>query len=352
MKHFDNSIAISLVIFSMSLLIFSSAYSSEDSFAVELLKKSYTNQRLVSHTGMLKTVAFLSEGTSDKADMSIVEIRQKDGKIRMDYKSGIFSGLSIIDDGIKIIRLDSKNRTVTISAIPFSNGDISLLLSNYEVIAKGTEKVANRTTQVLQIKPHNTQNPSRKLWIDQKTFMPLRSEHYNSDGMLIMLTFYTQIKYNAKTEDSDFSLPKDWRIVEIEQSMQKLKKEQISKTVGFDMIEPKYVPAGYVLDGFYLFYPIRNRKGNMSSFREDVKGLHIRYVDGLNTISIFEHLPLRLGRGMGRMRGMRHGWQDNSKCEFLDNRQGKVIRMTKGNLNITLVADIVEKELQKIASSF
>ncbi|MFQ6115074.1 MAG: sigma-E factor regulatory protein RseB domain-containing protein, partial [bacterium] len=225
-----------------------------------------------------------------------VEIRQKDGKMRMDYKSGIFAGLSIIDDGEKIMRVDSKNRTVVISEIPFPQDDISLLLSNYEVIAQGTEKIANRTTQILQVKPRNAQNPSKKLWIDQETFMPLRREHYNSDGVLTTLTFYTQISYDVKIKDSDFSFPKDWRIVSAPQNMRRLKKDQISETVGFDIVEPKYVPAGYVLDGFYLFSPMRNRKG-----------VHIRYVDGLNTISVFECLPPRFGRGMGGMRGMRRG---------------------------------------------
>jgi hypothetical protein len=77
MKHFDKSIAISVAIFFLSLLIFSSAYSSEDSSAIELLKKAYANQRLVSHTGMLNTVVFPGDGTSNEANTSIVEIRQK-----------------------------------------------------------------------------------------------------------------------------------------------------------------------------------------------------------------------------------------------------------------------------------
>lgn len=338
MKHFDKSIAIGVAIFSLLPLIFISAYSAEDSSAVELLKKAYANQRLVSHTGILNTVVFLGEGASGGTNASTVEIRQKDGKVRMDYKSGTFAGLSIVDDGREMMRVDSKNQNIVISAIPFSYGDMSLLLSNYQVTAKGTEKIANRTTQILQVKSRNSQNPSKKLWIDQKTFMPLRSEHYNSDGMLTTLTFYTRVEYDVKIKDSDFSFPRNWRIVSSPQNMQELKKDQISETVGFDIIEPRYVPAGYVLDGFYVFHPMGNRKG-----------IHIRYVDGLNTISVFECFQPCFGRGMDRMQ---RGWQVRPRCEFLDNRQGRAIRMMKGNLGIALVADIAEAELQKIADSF
>ena len=350
MRHFAKSTAISAAIFSLALLISNLAYSSDTS-AVELLKKAYENQHLVSHTGMLNTVVFLGDEATNEANMSIVEVRQKDGRMRMDYKSGIFAGLSIIDDGKKMMRVDSKNQSIVVSAIPFPQDDISLLLSNYEVSLDGTEQVAGRSTQILQVKSRSVKNPSKKLWIDKETFMPLRSEHYNSDGVLTTLTFYTKINYDVEIKDSDFSFPKGWRIVEEPRNTEKLSEEQISEAVGFDIVTPEYLPSGYVLDGFYLFYPMPQRKG-----------VHIRYVDGLNTISVFECIPLHLERGMGRMRrmqrgmggvrGMQRGWQDKPKCEFLDNRQGRAIRMMKGDLNITLVADIAEAELQKISDNF
>ena len=350
MKHFAKSIVVSTSIVLLSLLISNLIYASDTS-AVELLKKSYANQRLVSHTGMLKTVVFLGEG--DETNTSgVVKICQKDGKMRMDYKSGIFAGLSIIDDGQKIMRVDSKNRTVVINAAPFFDRDTSLLLSNYEVILNGTEEIAGRPTQILELKFRNTGNPSKKLWIDKETFMPLRREHYNSDGVLAMLTFYTQIDYDVKIKDSDFSVPKGWRIVEAPRNMRRFSKERISEIVGFDVVEPKYVPAGYILDGFYLFHPMRGGKA-----------VHIRYFNGLNNLSIFEVLPpwprrvmyrfrRRFGRGSRMHRGMRQMRGHRRNCEFMDNCQGRRIRMTKGDLNIILVGDIAETELQKIADSF
>jgi outer membrane lipoprotein-sorting protein len=350
MKHFAKSIVASVAVVFLSLLIFSLTYSS-DKEAVELLKKTYANQLLVSHTGTLNTVVFLG----DEKFTSTVEIRQKDGKMRMDYKESSLLGLSIIDDGKRVMRIDNKNHTVAIRPIRFAADDnISLLLSNYEVRKKGTEKIADRQTEVLQILPKREGNPGKKLWIDKETFMPLRREHYNSDGVLTTLTFYTQINYDTKIKNSDFEPPKDFRIVEPRRKMQKYSKERISEIVGFDIVEPKYVPSGYVLDGFYLF-------GKLG------KDVHIRYVDGLNTISVFEgpSLPSRRDkdglprrppnevngmRGRNKPKGKRPGSQ--VRARFLDNRRGRTIEIVKGDLNVVLVADIAEAEFQKISDSF
>jgi len=326
---------------------------------VELLRKTYANQLSISHTGTLKTTVFLGEETST----STVEIRQKNGKMRMDYKSGISVGPSIIDDGKNVMRIDNKNRMVVRSAIPSADDNISLLLSNYEVVLKGTEKVANRQTVILQILPKRKGNPSKKLWIDKLTFMPLRREYYNADGVLTTLTFYKQINYLAKIKDSDFLPPKDWRTIKSPQMMRKLSKEQIAEIVEFDIVEPKYMPEGYVLDGFYLLQPpMRRRKGENTRYI-----VHLRYVDGLNTIFIYERTfpPPRRGiRGLLRRprgkpdamrdrdgpRGMRRGRRFRPR--FLDNRRGRTIRIVKDDLNVILVADIAEAELQKIADSY
>jgi outer membrane lipoprotein-sorting protein len=351
MKQFAKSIALSLTIFYLSLLVYNLADSSELT-AVELLKKSYANQRLVSHTGMLKTVVFPGAKISDEKNASIVEIRQKDGKMKMDYKSGIFAGLSIIDDGENMMRLNRKNRIVVINAIPFPQDDVSLLLSNYEIILKGTEEIAGRQTQIIEVKPCNICGPSKKLWIDKETFMPLKKERYNSDGTLTTLTFYTKINYDAKIKDNDFSAPKDWRTVKAPRNMRKLDKKRIAEIVGFDIVEPKYVPEGYILDGFYLFHPMPRDRG-----------VHIRYVDGINSISVFEILPpwprrlmhrFRRGfsRGPQRHRGMGRRHRRGGEAWWLHGIQGKRIRVTSGDLNIIVVGDIAEEELQKIADSF
>lgn len=361
MKHFVKSVAISTaIILLLSPFCFAkrptpptekSGAASRRKHGVELIKKAYENQRLVPHKGMLNTIVFLGENAKPhRLKKSVVEIRQKDGKMRMDYKSGDIARMSIIDDGKKMMHLDYKKQNIAVRPIPFSHGDISLLLSNYEVISKGAEKIAERPVQIIQLKARHAGNPAKKIWIDIETFLPLKREHYDSDGAMITRSFYTKIDYDAQIKEHVFSHPKKWRVIEaFPLSMRKFPKEQLSEIVDFHLVEPKYVPAGYVLDGFYLFSPPVPRG----------KGVHLRYVDGLNSISVFEVLPDHFRGGIGRMRrrfgrgrGMRRGRQERPRCRMLGNRQGKMIRIVKDGLNIIVAGDIAEAELQKIAGSF
>lgn len=355
-KYFVKSIAVILATLVISGIAFPSEFSGE-----ELLKKAYQNQRLVPHEGILKTTVFLKEplrhrnripNVHPEVNSSLVKVRQKNGKMRMDYKSGQIAGLSIIDNGKNIMHLDNRKRTVIIRPMHFSHGDISVLLSNYEVIKEGKDKIAGQPTQIIRLKARHTGNPSKKLWIDTETFMPLRREHYNSDGILTTRSFYTAINYDVQVNESDFSIPKDWQIVQPPEDMGKFSKEQISRTLDFDIVEPEYLPQGYVLDGFYRFHPPPPRHG---------KGIHIRYIDGLNSISVFEvllpprgfmhRMRRRFGGGHG-MRQKRRSKQHPPRCKMLGNRQGKAIRIMKGNLDIVIAGDIAEEELQKMANSF
>jgi outer membrane lipoprotein-sorting protein len=316
-----------MTLFSLSLLIVNFSYSL-DNPAVDLLKKAYSNQRLISHSGMLKTEVFLG----DKTSSAIVEIQQKEGKVRTNYKSDVSSGLSIIDDGKKTMTIDSKNNTVTISPILELSNDISLLLSNYNIVSKGSEKIAERQTQILQVIPKHKGNPSMKLWIDIKNFLILKREYYNSDNILVSKTFYTQINFNAKINDDIFIPPSNASYLNSDLDAQKTEKDDIP----FSIIEPKYLPVGYILDGYYLFKPPSG------------KGVQLKYTDGLNSISILEVVP-----PIGRHR-MRWGWRRGREmqgCRFIDNLQGRAIKINREGLNITIVGDISENELQKIADN-
>lgn len=316
-----------LLYMAVLLLSFTSLAYSLDNSAVNLLKKAYSNQRLVSHTGTLNTEIYLG----DKTSSSIVEIWQKDGKVRTDYKSGASAGLSIIDDGKKTISIDNKSNTVVISSIPNLSNDILLLLLNYDVVSKGTEKIITYQAQIIQIIPKRKGNPSIKLWIDKKTSIILKREYYNSDNTLVSKTFYTKINYNAKINDNIFIPPSNASYSESDLDAQKTTRDGIP----FSIIEPEYLPTGYVLEGYYLFKPPSG------------KGVQLKYTDGLNSVSILEVVP-----PMGRHR-MRRGWgkgQEMQGCRFIDNLQGRAIKINKDRLNITIVGDISESEIQKIAN--
>lgn len=317
--------------------------------AVELLRESHANQRQVPHVGTLRIV----NTRNGKTKTALVEIRQKGGKTRMDYKTGRSAGQSIIDDGKQLIRLDSRRHTAVISTTPCSSGDISLLLSNHDVILERTATVANHLTQVVKVVPRHKGNPWKKLWIDTESFMPLKKEYYNSDGVLTTQTFYTDIRYDAPIKERDFALPEGWRVIQRRQSAQKMSPEQLAETLGFDIVEPGYIPAGYVLEGFYLAV----------GDDEDEQGAYIRYTNGLNSLSVLEGVPplpkrlfIRLRSFIIRLKHLverhdeRHGIEKRIE-EFLGSSQGRFIRATKGKVLVFLVGDIAKQELQKMADS-
>jgi outer membrane lipoprotein-sorting protein len=327
MKLVVKLVLFSMTIFLLSLPVTHPTYSLDNS-AVDLLKKAYSNQRLVSHTGTLKTEVFLGNKTSS----SMVDIQQKEGKVRTDYKSGLSAGLSIIDDGKKTMTINSKNNTVVVCSIPDLSNDISFLLLNYNVMTKGTEKIAERQTQILQIIPKRKGNPSTKLWIDIKTFIILKREYYNSDNTLVSKTSYTKINSNTKINDDVFIPPSQATYLESDLSAEKTTKDGIP----FSIFKPKYLPVGYVLEGYYLFKPPSG------------KGVRLRYTDGLNTISILEVVPPTGWHPMRWIWGRGRGVQ---RCRFIDNLQGRAIRIYRDKLNIAIVGDISENELQKIADN-
>lgn len=349
MKSFNKAL-IADAIAILACLMFSHFSFSADLSAVELLKQSYARERQVNHTGTLHVVNI----RNGKTKTTTVEIRQKEGKTRMDYKTGRFTKQSIVDDGKQVMHLSSRRRAATISMIPPSSGDISLLISNHDVILEGTETVANRPTYVVNVMSRHKGNPRKKLWIDAETFMSLKKEYYNSDGILTTQTFYTDIHYNVSVEESDFAVPEGWRIIQRRQGTQKMSSERLSETLGFDVVKPNYIPPRYVLEGFYLASDGKD---------EDERGAYIKYTNGLNTISVLEGSPGPAKRFLIRVRGVvmrlkrfikryddRHGLEKRIE-EFLGNSQVKIIQKTKGKVLVFLVGDIAKEELQRMADS-
>ena len=349
MIPFNKALITSVIIVLACLMIHDSSLSADPS-AVELLKQAHAKERQINHAGALHVVSI----RNGKTRTITVEIRQKEGKTRMDYKTGRSAGPSIIDDGKRVIRLDSRRRVAVISMIPPSPGDISLLISNHDVILEGTETVANHLTQIVKIGPLHKGNPWRKLWIDAETFMPLKKEYYNSNGVLTTQTFYTDIHYDVPVEESDFAVPEGWRIVQRRQSTQKMSSERLAETLGFDVVKPDYIPPGYVLEGFYMASDSKD---------EDERGAYIKYTNGLNSISVFEGSPgpakrffirvtgfvMRLKRSIKR-HDDKHGLEKRIE-EFLGTSQIKIIQATKGKVLIFFVGDIAEDELQRMADS-
>lgn len=300
----------------------------------ERVRTAYQAESRARLAGEMRTTSYLPTGELSTE----VVVYRKAGMARYEYRSPLLRGLVLIDRGGTLIRLDPTTRTGTVETAHRGPATVDLLLKNYQATLAGVENLLGRQTDVILLKRRQAEGPSRKLWIDRKTGTILRIEQYNSSGKLVSRSFYTSVNWNADPDDSLFTVPAGWRrVVAAQQPERHRDKLQLSRELGFTVREPSYVPPGFVLDGFHLVY----RPNRLPS-------VHIRYVDGLNSISIFEH-QCSHGKGWGFQWGRRVGRRGS--CELFTSAEGNVLVKEMGNIRFIVVGDLPEAELQKVVDS-
>jgi outer membrane lipoprotein-sorting protein len=295
------------------------------------VRAAYQAESRVSLSGVMRTTSTV-QATEISSE---VVVYRKAGMTRYEYRSPELRGLVLIDKGDTLIRLDPATRTATVETVHRSPATVDLVLKNYRAELSGQERLLGRQTDVITLKPQQRSGPTRKLWIDRATGVVLRTEQYNSSGKLVSRSFYSSVDWKASPPDSLFTVPEGWRqVVAPVQTERHWEKEDLSRRLGFTIREPGYVPPGFVLDGFHLVV----RPNAQPS-------AHIRYVDGLNSISIFEH-GCPPGRGRGFQWGRRMGRRGN--CEFFTSNEGNVLVKEVGGIRFIVVGDLPENELQKV----
>lgn len=298
------------------------------------VRAAYQAESRVPLSGVMRTTSYLQGGEIS----SEVVVYRKAGMTRYEYRSPELRGLVLIDRGNTLIRVDPNTRTATVETVHRSPATVELVLRNYQAVLAGQEQLLGRQTDVVTLQPKQGSGPSRKLWIDRATGVVLRTEQYNSAGKLVSRSLFLSLDWKASPADSLFAIPEGWRQVNAPlQSEQHWEKEELSRRLRFTIREPGYVPPGFVLDGFHLVV----RPNAQPS-------AHIRYVDGLNSISIFEH-RCPPGRGRGFQWGRRMGRRGN--CEFFTSNEGNVLVKEVGGIRFIVVGDLPESELQKVIDS-
>lgn len=301
---------------------------------VQSVRAAYQSESRITLSGVMRTTSYLQAGEIS----SEVAVYRKAGMTRYEYRSPELRGLVLIDKGDTLIRLDPATRTATVETVHRSPATVELVLKNYQTVLSGQEQLLGRQTDVVTLKPRQGDGPSRKLWIDRATGVVLRTEQYNSSGKLVSRSVYLSVDWKANPPDHLFTVPEGWKQVNAPvQAERHWQKEDLSRRLGFTVREPGYVPPGFVLDGFHLVI----RPNAQPS-------AHIRYVDGLNSISIFEH-RCPPGRGRGFQWGRRMGRRGN--CEFFTSQEGNVLVKEVGGIRFIVVGDLPEGDLQKVIDS-
>jgi negative regulator of sigma E activity len=194
----------------------------------------------------------------------------------------------------------------------------------------GEDTVAGHACGVIEVAPNGiNQSPRRRFWVDPTNGAQLRIDAYDAAGQLVSSSYYTAVSYNPPLAPGDFSppaAPKDARPVASEPVGPTLTLPQAQALAGFSIAQPSYLPAGFRLQSVSL-----------QDFRRS-KLVALRYVNGLNVLSLFE-TPLgpnaKVPPGPLRINHPRRG----------------VSTLTQNGLRIILVGNLTPDEMDRMISS-
>ncbi|MBW3623698.1 MAG: hypothetical protein KY468_09860 [Armatimonadetes bacterium] len=282
-----------------------------------------------------KATTFASYG-NDILHSEAMVYNGKGGHSRIEYRLGSMSGVIAGRTGKGIDwRFDPLKRHM-IAGIrptvgdPKSSSDLELVLDNYRATVEGRTEIAGRPCTEVLLRPKSGAGGSRSLWIDNETGVILRSEERNAENELVAATRYSSIQYGQTATPDMFlpippgSEPVQWHAED--NFANEVTPEAIEKALGIPHVQPKYLPAGFKLEGHYIYRcPGCDTKTAVS-----------RYVNGLNSLSVVQ-APEDCEQHMVK--------------KPLDFGLGKVVFAKKGPSYFWVMGELPQQELEKVSQS-
>lgn len=175
---------------------------------------------------------------------------------------------SILPDQRLVLLETRKGVSPLVSALPRDGAELEL---HYELTLGGRARIADRATQVIEIKPLDEFRYGYKLWLDRETAMPLQSQLVDGQGSVVEQIMFTEIEVPAE-------IPPDAL-------------EPTIETAGFTALRAAELPAlaaeiswraNDVPGGFRLSFATQSPMAG-----SDTPVDHLVYSDGLATVSVF-----------------------------------------------------------------
>ena len=211
-----------------------------------------------------------------------------------------------------------KDLSPLVSALPNYSDELE---PHYEITLGESARVANRATQMLEIKPRDAFRYGYMLWLDYETAMPLRSQLIDERGAPVEQILFTDIDFASAIPASALEATID--------------------TEGFTTLRPpesmplaaESIPwrAAAVPGGFKLSVATKS-----SIAGSDYPVEHLVYSDGLATVSVFIEDP-------------------NTKAEmddgFANLGSTNAFSLTLRGRKVTAVGEVPRQTVRSIASS-
>ena len=249
---------------------------------------------------------------------------------------------TIVSNGTVMWIYDKKRNEVIKINLPkekpkFDYGElIKDLMKKNKVKLLGSEKVSGRGCYVIKAIPKNkTFYVEQKLWIDKEYWCPLKIEiNYGKFNSTIE---YKDVKFNTGIPDSlfEFKPPKGAKVVEQEITPpKKLTLEEAQKQVDFTIIVPKYT-AGFKFNYAYVF-KFGGREMVSLYYTKDDQGLVITESKG------YPKMPLPNATNIN---------VNGTEFEIAQVFGKNILRIRKGDFEVTISAKLPKEELIKIGKS-
>jgi negative regulator of sigma E activity len=214
---------------------------------------------------------------------------------------------------------------------------LSLLLENYNIDWHGSQKVGDRSVEVLEIRPANSidgaQGPGKRLGIDRETGLTVLTETFDHQWHPVMKSVLSQVDFSPTIEAHTFASPqsmsqaaqrKPWRAQEMTTG-----KGEVAKATGMQPPAPTYLPQGFVFEGVGVHRCSEDVKGPLAAMA--------RYTDGMNTLSVFA-MPEPKADNL----------QPEQVCDF---GPGTLISRKTDTGFVIAVADLPTVTLRRVANS-
>jgi len=178
----------------------------------------------------------------------------------------------ILPDRRVVLLEEPKDLSPLVSALPSYSDEIE---PHYALNLHAIARVANRTAQILEIKPRDAFRYGYMLWLDQETAMPLKSQLIDDQGAIVEQILFTSIDLKVEIPPQAIAATID--------------------TTGFTTLRPPEssqlaadIPwrAAKVPGGFRLSVATQSQIAGSEYPVE-----HLVYSDGLATVSVFIEDP-------------------------------------------------------------
>ncbi len=196
--------------------------------------------------------------------------------------------------------------------------DFSALNTVYQYTFGAEESVAMRFSRIVNIKPTDQYRYTRKIWIDNEHFLPLKVEVYNLAGEILEQLVYTELQLVDKLDTLKVGQHLDKSSIKQIHSIETLPVEEM----GFVL---KDLPAGFEVV-FFTRMEIDNSDQTVD---------HLLLSDGFSSVSVY-----REALSEGVQMGVQDFGSVNSFTRAINNDQ------------ITAMGDVPVKTVQVIAQGF